>query len=80
MSEDPCERPVIYLVDRVVEVGTGQTQSMYKRTVDEKGKQCGEKKYLPAFSVQYFNVSAAVFEADLWKKVKNWSLLTNPPR
>ncbi|THG09026.1 hypothetical protein TEA_026931 [Camellia sinensis var. sinensis] len=69
MSPDPCERPVIYFLDWVEEAEKGQTRTTYKRFEGESGKECGQKEFVPALSVQFVNVSAAKFDPGLWKKV-----------
>ncbi|KAK3037423.1 hypothetical protein RJ639_031917 [Escallonia herrerae] len=68
MSPDPCERPAMFFLERVQETETGQTLSTYKRSMAETGKQCDKQGPVPALSIQYFNVSAAKFEHDLWKQ------------
>ncbi|KAK2972320.1 hypothetical protein RJ640_014378 [Escallonia rubra] len=68
MSPDPCERPAMFFLERVQGTETGQTLSTYKRSMAETGKQCDKQGPVPALSIQYFNVSAAKFEHDLWKQ------------
>ncbi|KAA8518939.1 hypothetical protein F0562_016287 [Nyssa sinensis] len=70
MSPDPCGKPLIYFFDGVEggETGQNHTITTYKRHLDGPGKGCDQKEYVPALSILYFNVSAAKFEADTWKK------------
>ncbi|KAL7169867.1 hypothetical protein ACSBR2_034832 [Camellia fascicularis] len=59
---------------RAIHAEKGQTRTTYKRFEGEPGKECGQKEYVPALSVQFVNVSAAKFDPGLWKKVRNLSL------
>ncbi|KAL2509542.1 hypothetical protein Fot_33189 [Forsythia ovata] len=69
MSLEPCKRPVIYHFDRVDSLENGQTLTSYKRPVSElMRKQCDNKDYASAYSVKMFNVTAALFDPQLWKK------------
>ncbi|KAF8402969.1 hypothetical protein HHK36_011062 [Tetracentron sinense] len=67
LSPDPCERPIIYFLDRVQEVGAGETLSSYKRFVAEPVKDCDRADYISAF-LQTVNVSATNMEPHEWKK------------
>lgn len=69
VSEDPCERPLVYLFDQVKNVGGDKTRTVYKRYVDGTGKQCERGEYARDFRVEYVDVSASRFSPDLWKQV-----------
>lgn len=71
ISPDPCQRPVVYLLDRVERVGQGRTLTTYKRSAHNWEKDCEQGEHAPALAVRLFNVSASNFNPDLWKKVKN---------
>ncbi|XP_010256825.1 PREDICTED: uncharacterized protein LOC104597115 [Nelumbo nucifera] len=69
LSARPCERPLIYFLDRVNDqVGPGQTLTSYKRFVEDPGKVCNQSYYDAALTVRSVNVSASIFETDEWKK------------
>ncbi|XP_052172109.1 uncharacterized protein LOC127788029 [Diospyros lotus] len=68
LSTDPCEAPVVYFLDQVEVVRTDQTLSKYKRVSGDSTKECARANYLQALSVQFFNVSAPIFDPKLWKK------------
>ncbi|KAI4354550.1 hypothetical protein L6164_003402 [Bauhinia variegata] len=68
MSENPCERPLVFFLDRVESVDGGETRGSYVRYVDVSQKECDREEYVPALAVQYVNVSASHFLSDLWKK------------
>ncbi|KAL6987661.1 hypothetical protein U1Q18_013408 [Sarracenia purpurea var. burkii] len=68
MSSDPCQKPVIYFLDRVQDLGRGQTLTSYQRRLAVPGKECGRKDYVPALSVRFINVTAATFSPNMWKK------------
>ncbi|PSS34952.1 Beta-1,3-glucosyltransferase [Actinidia chinensis var. chinensis] len=68
MSLDPCQRPVIYFLDRVENAESGRTQTSYKRFVAKPGKECGHEDYAPALAVNFVNVSAAEFDPATWTK------------
>ncbi|CAL0302687.1 unnamed protein product [Lupinus luteus] len=66
VSDDPCENPLVYFLDRVGNVGGSKTRSRYKRHVDYFGKECEKNK--PALAVQYVDVSASHFMPHFWRK------------
>ncbi|KAA8539489.1 hypothetical protein F0562_026181 [Nyssa sinensis] len=68
MSADPCEQPVVYFLDRVEEVGEGETLSSYKRYVFEPEKKCERAEYASAMAVQKIIVSAFKMHPNEWKK------------
>ncbi|XP_061360940.1 uncharacterized protein LOC133304878 isoform X2 [Gastrolobium bilobum] len=68
VSSDPCGRPVLYFLDRVGNVGAGQTRSTYTRYVDALGKECGSVDLVGVLDVQLVNVSAPYLTPDVWKK------------
>ncbi|KAL3839490.1 hypothetical protein ACJIZ3_024081 [Penstemon smallii] len=68
MSLDPCERPIIYYFDGVKEVGNETTLTSYKRPKNRQMKQCDRRTYGAAYSMKGFNVSAPIFDPQIWKK------------
>ncbi|KAF5179536.1 glycosyltransferase [Thalictrum thalictroides] len=64
ISSDPCERPILYFLDRVDELGNGETLTSYKRFVGETGMDCDNA----ALAVHRITVSATRMEPDEWKK------------
>lgn len=72
VSEVPCEKPVVFFLDRVESVDRGkQTLTTYKRFVDDLESECDRVDYAPALSIRLVNVSAANFDSRLWNKVGN---------
>jgi hypothetical protein len=69
VSADPCERPILYYLDRVERVGQDSTLTTYKRSVNKWEEGCERSEYARAFAVRSFNISAPNFNPDLWKKV-----------
>ncbi|KAJ0088146.1 hypothetical protein Patl1_31822 [Pistacia atlantica] len=67
MSPDPCERPLIYLLDRVEKVGKDKTLTTYKRFINENEEICDRLDYAPALAVQSFNIYASTLTPDVWK-------------
>ncbi|XP_023640408.1 uncharacterized protein LOC17889871 [Capsella rubella] len=67
ISEDPCEKPIIYFFDRVYEVGSGQTLTTYRKHDEEGETQCDSPDYSRANLVEYIDVSATTWMPDLWK-------------
>ncbi|KAJ1390006.1 hypothetical protein SESBI_37825 [Sesbania bispinosa] len=65
---DPCERPVVFFLDRVESVGEGgrawSTYVRYDAVLQKDVNKC----VVPAIGVQYVNVSASKFMPELWKK------------
>lgn len=70
MSPDPCERPLVYFLDRVEWLEGGATLTSYKRSEAGPGKDCGRAHYGPALAVNSIKVSAPRMDSDEWKKVK----------
>ncbi|PQQ11138.1 uncharacterized protein Pyn_16804 [Prunus yedoensis var. nudiflora] len=69
VSSDMCERPVVFMLDRVESVGGGKTLTGYKRySTGKEEKDCPKYNYTSALAVQFFNVSAPKFNPDLWNK------------
>lgn len=68
-SPNPCERPIIYFLDRVQKVGKGKDQTLttYERVKSEHDKDCDNKAYAPALAVKRFQVSASTLDPDHWK-------------
>ena len=73
LRDAPCERPLVYFLDRVENVGGKQTRTKYKRHVDSSQNECGWVVYRPALAVQYVDVASSQFTPDMWKKVRNCS-------
>jgi hypothetical protein len=72
VSGDPCEKPLVYFMDRVVDVGEGLTRSGYTRNDDVSGKVCERDDYLEVLGVEYINVSAPLLLPNYWKEVRNF--------
>ncbi|KAK2414387.1 transferring glycosyl group transferase [Trifolium repens] len=68
VSGDPCEKPLVYFMDRVVDVGEGLTRSGYTRNDDVSGKVCERDDYLEVLGVEYINVSAPLLLPNYWKE------------
>lgn len=69
LSLDPCKRPLMYFFDGVTKLDDGGTMTSYMSPPQPK-EQCEKDNYRPALSIQMFNVSAAILDPDVWKKVK----------
>ncbi|KAL5549849.1 hypothetical protein UlMin_000025 [Ulmus minor] len=68
VSPDPCERPIVYFLDRVEKNSEGETLSTYKRYQEKSKKECERVGYGNAVAVQSFKVSATKFNPNLWNK------------
>ncbi|XP_021757271.1 uncharacterized protein LOC110722306 [Chenopodium quinoa] len=68
MKDDPCERPIIYFLDQVKEVGEGETVSTYKRATAADGKECEQSAYKNAISVDNITISASKTGPEKWMK------------
>ncbi|XP_024190151.1 uncharacterized protein LOC112194128 [Rosa chinensis] len=70
VSSDPCEIPLVYLLDRVESVGGDETLTTYNRYLPWWNNQgeCRHCDCTPALAVEFFNVSASKFSPDLWNK------------
>lgn len=69
MSHDPCGRPLVLFLDRVDNMGGGQTRTTYTKYVVDSDKRCDRVDYVSALDVQLVNVTASHFTPDLWKMV-----------
>ena len=70
VSYDHCERPLVYLLDRVENVGRAETLTTYHRYLPwSSNRECGNCNCTSALAVEFFNVSASKFSPDLWNKV-----------
>ncbi|KAK1561900.1 hypothetical protein Q3G72_002722 [Acer saccharum] len=67
LSQDQCERPIVYLLDRVEWVGKDKTLTTYKRQWNVLEKTCETDDYSAALDVQQFNVSSTTLKSDIWK-------------
>lgn len=68
VKDDPCERPIIFFLDQVKEVGEGKTISTYKRATAVDGKECIHTAYKSAMSVENITVSASKTAPENWMK------------
>ncbi|KAF5737180.1 putative zinc finger protein [Tripterygium wilfordii] len=67
-SHDPCQRPIFYFLDRVEEVGAGQSLTTYKMfNGSDDGKYCERGDYHLPSTVLHVNVSASTLSPDIWK-------------
>lgn len=73
VSADPCQRPIVYFLDRVERVGKGRSLTTYKRYKDGFQKVCERVDYAPTLAIHSFNVSASQFNRNSWNKVRNLS-------
>ncbi|KAL3642482.1 hypothetical protein CASFOL_013297 [Castilleja foliolosa] len=64
----PCERPIIFYFDGVEELGNRSTLSMYARARDEHDLKCDGENYKAAYLIKGFNVSAGIFDQQLWNQ------------
>ncbi|KAL5709489.1 hypothetical protein ACHQM5_020173 [Ranunculus cassubicifolius] len=64
MSPEACKQPVLFFLDRAVEVGPGETRTYYKRYLHEDGIVCGLPAYAPVLAVQNVVVSSSVMETN----------------
>lgn len=69
ISEDPCERPIVYFLDRVYEVGSKQTLTTYRKHVEVSDAQCESREYSRVSSVEFIDISLAKWMPALWKMV-----------
>ncbi|KAJ9185249.1 hypothetical protein P3X46_004904 [Hevea brasiliensis] len=67
MSHDPCERPVVYFLDRAERVGRIQTLTTYKRHVDEGNASCGRSDYASVQAFLFVNVTSSILNPEIFK-------------
>ncbi|KAI4324457.1 hypothetical protein MLD38_029946 [Melastoma candidum] len=66
MSQNPCERPVVYFLDEARNVGRGETLTTYLKYVEKE--ECGRWDYAMVQRVRGFNVSALKFSPRWWSQ------------
>ncbi|XWS65955.1 hypothetical protein CRYUN_Cryun05aG0158100 [Craigia yunnanensis] len=66
MSADPCERPIVYFLDHVEEVGMSGTRTRYKLAMSEE--TCNRADYAPVMAVNNIIVSSMKMAPDSWQK------------
>ncbi|KAH9607560.1 hypothetical protein KSS87_019111 [Heliosperma pusillum] len=67
--DDPCERPIIYYLDQVQDVGEGNTLSIYKRVATaDGGGECKQLTYKYGRTVETITVTAVKSSPDMWSK------------
>ena len=69
ISEDSCERPFVYFLDRVYGVGSNQTLTTYRKHVEMSDTQCESPEYSRLNSVEFIDISVAKWMPALWRMV-----------
>ncbi|KAM1949275.1 hypothetical protein FF1_009722 [Malus domestica] len=64
----PCERPIMYLLDQVERVGEDETVTTYKRYKSGVEINCVNCDCRPALEIEFFKVSAPKLNPKLWDK------------
>ena len=70
VSNEVCERPLVYFLGWVDNVGQDMTRSVYVRHVEDAEKRCHRVNYERANNVHLVNVTASQLLPHLWKKVR----------
>ncbi|KAF3433661.1 hypothetical protein FNV43_RR24764 [Rhamnella rubrinervis] len=68
VSSNLCERPVIYYLERVEEVGKSGGLTIYKRYMVKEGKECDIEDYKRAKAVQRITVTSLKMDPENWRK------------
>ncbi|KAJ8765915.1 hypothetical protein K2173_020431 [Erythroxylum novogranatense] len=68
MSPNPCERPLIFMLNRTNGVGDRGTLTGYKRLAYTPGKECNSAQYRQALSVRGILVSTVKMDPNYWTK------------
>lgn len=77
IGADPCERPVMYYLDRAQTVNGDRTLTSYKKYVEEgSAKECDRPDYAPALAVKFFTVSNPRLNPAIWRMVSNYPSLS----
>ncbi|XVF76666.1 hypothetical protein PTKIN_Ptkin13bG0285100 [Pterospermum kingtungense] len=64
---DPCEKPVVYFLDRAEKVNGKTTLTTYKRHVEESAKECDRPDYASALAIKFFTVSNPRLNPAIWR-------------
>ncbi|CAN6471658.1 unnamed protein product [Victoria cruziana] len=69
MPDEPCARPVIFFLDRVENVSSKATITMYRRHVPPPEMVCKDGGY-PSLALQNVRVSSPKLPASVWTQVR----------
>ncbi|KAF9597591.1 hypothetical protein IFM89_019959 [Coptis chinensis] len=69
-NNEACERPVIFYLDRVDEVGRGKMFTSYKRISSLGGDECGLATHATVLALQTVEVSSSKMIGKDWKRVR----------
>ncbi|XP_062092633.1 uncharacterized protein LOC133798384 [Humulus lupulus] len=68
VSNDPCQQPLVYFLERVEEVGESGTRSSFVMSVSKEAKKCGREAYKHVMAVPRVVVSSMKMDRDYWNK------------
>ncbi|KAF2318870.1 hypothetical protein GH714_011302 [Hevea brasiliensis] len=68
MKSNPCELPVVFMLEQPEEVGQSGSLTRYKRLEPWPGKKCNRIDYAEAMSLQRIVVSALKLDPEFWTK------------
>ncbi|KAJ9160155.1 hypothetical protein P3X46_025585 [Hevea brasiliensis] len=68
MKSNPCELPVVFMLEQAEEVGQSGSLTRYKRLEPWPGKKCNRTDYAEAMSLQRIVVSALKLDPEFWTK------------
>ncbi|KAF2318865.1 hypothetical protein GH714_011247 [Hevea brasiliensis] len=68
MKSNPCELPIVFMLEQAEEVGQSGSLTRYKRLEPWAGKKCNRTDYAEAMSLQRIVVSALKLDPEFWTK------------
>lgn len=70
-ADDPCERPLLYFVERVDDLGEGGTRTAYYRQKKDRKEECAKTEYVAALEIEKITVLAPRMMPHDWRKVSH---------
>ncbi|KAF2296106.1 hypothetical protein GH714_036158 [Hevea brasiliensis] len=68
MKSDPCELPVVFMLEQAEEVGQSGSMTSYQRLEPRPERKCNRTDYAEAMSLQGIIVSALKLDPEYWTK------------
>ncbi|GKV05887.1 hypothetical protein SLEP1_g17839 [Rubroshorea leprosula] len=65
MSQDPCQKPVLFFLESVENVGENRSLTRYRRNIEKV--ECNGPEYAPLLATEFLNVSASTLNPKIWK-------------
>ncbi|KAF4363493.1 hypothetical protein CsatB_009303 [Cannabis sativa] len=69
VSDDPCQQPLVYFLERVEEVAESGTRSSFLLSLSKQAKKCRTEVYKRVMAIPKVVVTSMKMDKDYWNKV-----------